>query len=330
MLELKKELEPAEILNLALAKGMRDFYVGYSGGKDSGIVLDIVSQTCPENFKGVLFCDTGIGTIETKKFVIELCKEKNYPLHILKPGNVLLCETCHKTANRTKNFDNKLCPKCDKECTPISYEMLILRFGFPGASSHPATMGWLKWYPILQFIRKRIAAGEKPVILSGIRKKESARRNSKFDKWHDREDKIDFVKPIFYKDNNWVMRYFIENDIKRSPVYNTLHLSGDCLCGCFATREELKLIEMFHPTVFSEIKRLETLIKEKGTAKAKKYGKWGYFKQSTDDIQAQTKMENFVCNDCILDNKLMASDTSRFNEEMNEIDKKLEMVKTLG
>jgi len=31
-----------------------------------------------------------------------------------------------------------------------------------------------------------------------------------------------------------------------------------------------------------------------------------------------------------LDNKLMASDTSRFNEEMNEIDKKLEMVKTSG
>jgi len=329
MLESKKTPEPTEILNLAIAKGLTDLYVGYSGGKDSGIVLDIVAQTCPENFRGVLFCDTGISTIETKKFVIATCKNKNYPLHILKPENVLICDTCHKTINRTKNFDDKVCPTCKNKGTPLSYEKAVLRWGFPSAYSHPQTMAWLKWHSIVQFILKKEALGEKPALCSGIRKKESKRRNRNFNYWLDKHDKLTFIKPIFYKNNNWVMRYFIENDIKRSPVYETLHLSGDCLCGCFGQTQDLKLIQMFHPTAFNEIKRLEELIKKEGSPNAKKYGLWGNTKKdtwgtSTKDVIAQTVLENFVCNDCILDHKKTEKDTNRFNHEMEDIDKKLE------
>tara|TARA_R100001086_G_C11796357_1_gene247665 strand:- start:20 stop:1024 length:1005 start_codon:yes stop_codon:yes gene_type:complete len=329
ILQDPKQLEPYEILEKAIAKGLSDFYVGYSGGKDSGTVLNIVAGFAPENFKGVLFCDTGIGTIETKKFVIENCKKKNYPLHILKPTNVLICDTCHKSLNRTKNFDAKICPICKNKGTPLSYEKAVLRWGFPSAYSHPQTMAWLKWHSIVQFLLKKEALGEKPAFMSGIRKKESKKRNKNFKHWHDKTDRINFVKPIFYKDNNWVMKYVIENNIKRSPVYETLHRSGDCLCGCFGQTQDLKLIQMFHPDAFNEIRRLEELIKKEGTPNAKKFGLWGNTRKdtwgtSTNDIIAQTNLENFICNDCILDNKSTSADNKRFNDEFDDIETKLE------
>ena len=55
------------------------------------------------------------------------------------------------------------------------------------------------------------------------------------------------------------MKYWITANIKRSPVYETMHISGDCLCGCFAKEEELGLLKMFHPEVYEEIKRIEEL-----------------------------------------------------------------------
>lgn len=327
-------MQPQEILDAAIAKGITDFYVGYSGGKDSGIVLDIISQTHPKNFKGVLFCDTGIGTIETKNFVIEKCKENNYPLHILSPQNILYCANCRPSLiNRTKNFNDKICPKCKNEGVPLSYENMVLRWGFPSAYSHPQTMAWLKWHSIVQFILMKEELGEKPAVMSGIRKKESKRRNRNFNDWYDKHDNITFIKPIFFKDNNWVMKYFIEHDIKKSPVYQTLHSSGDCLCGCFGKTQDLKLIQMFHPSVFNEIKRLEELIKKDGTPNAKKYGLWGntrndIYGSSTKDIIAQTNLEDFICNDCILDHKSTSADNKKFMDDLNNIEKKIEMITT--
>ena len=74
-----KEKTPEEILDYTLSIGHNSFYVGYSGGKDSGIVLNLVATKYPNFFKGVIYVDTGIGTDDTKNFVIQFCKEKNYP-----------------------------------------------------------------------------------------------------------------------------------------------------------------------------------------------------------------------------------------------------------
>ena len=106
MLELKKELEPTEILNEAITKGITSFYVAYSGGKDSGIVLDVVAKNYPNNFKGVVFVNTGIGTQATIDFVKDYCQKKCYPLFIVKPENV----------------------KRKKDGTPFGYEDLIELF----------------------------------------------------------------------------------------------------------------------------------------------------------------------------------------------------------
>jgi len=305
----QRELDPNEILDQAISEGITDFYVGYSGGKDSGIILDIVAENYQDNFRGVIFANTGIGTKATMDFVKSYCDEKKYPLFIVKPEDVV----------RVKKG------KYGKIGDVFSYSSLVKNKGFPKEGFHTTTMRVLKYFPMRKFIHDRIRLGEKPCIVSGVRKNESARRKIKWNSYLYNDGKMWFVSPIFFKSNDWVYRYFVENNIKRSPVYETLHISGDCLCGCFAKKDELKLLEMFHPDVFKKIKDLENEIKIKGTKEAKKYSTWGNG-GNTKDIESQTTMESFVCSDCILDRSSTDEDTKRFNDEFEDIEAKLETV----
>ena len=257
-LQYKQELEPNEILDQAISQGLTDFYVAYSGGKDSGIVLDIVAKNYPDNFRGVVFVNTGIATDATVSFVKDYCSKRAYPLYVLKPENVVR-----------------------KNGIPFSYENLVMTYGFPKEAFHRQTMQYLKYFPIRKFIKDRIA--------------------------HD-----------------WVYHYFIENNILRSPVYNTLHISGDCLCGCFADKSELKLLQMFHPEVYDKITYLENKIKSEGSDDAKKNATWGKYHQATNDIKAQTTIESYLCSDCILDRSATDDDTKKFNDEFENIEAKLD------
>ena len=86
---------------------------------------------------------------------------------------------------------------------------------------------------------------------------------------------------------------------------------------------------MFHPEVFAEIKRLEKLIKEKGTDEAKKYSTWGNNKQSTTEVESQSTIEDMVCTECFFDRDATDKDTKKFNDEMSDIDRKLDkLIKT--
>ena len=316
MKEFEVEKTPNEIVQEAINSGYEDFYVAYSGGKDSGIVLDLIAKEYPKYFRGVIFVDTGIATKATVDFVNDYCKKHNYPLDVLHPTDVV---------RKKKSPYGKI-------GEPFTFENLVLTFGFPTAGGHRVTMGYIKWFPIRKFMKNKIKSGEKACIIGGIRRKESKRRATRksYKNYINTDGNITFVLPLYYKSNDWVMRYFIENDIKRSPVYETLHISGDCLCGCFAKKDELKLLEMFHPEVYAEIKRLEKLILEKGTDLAKENSNWGNLNTSTINVKAEDKVEAALCAECFFDRDAKEDDTKRFDNEMTEIDKKLDKMTTTG
>lgn len=303
------EKTPREIIDEAIQAGRRDFYVAYSGGKDSGIALDIFAKEYPEYFRGVVFAETGIGTDATTEFIKKYCKDRNYPLFIVKPEDVIRKRNTHR----------------GKKGESYSYEALVLNYGFPKQPFHTVTMRHLKFFPLRKFIYDKTNAGEKPCIVGGIRKNESARRKMKWNKYFYNEGKMFFVSPIFFKSNEWVYEYFIKHDIKRSPVYETLHISGDCLCGCFAQKEELDLLKTFHPEVYDKIHELEKKIHEKGTDEAKENSTWGVHGQSTHS--AQDGAENFICNDCFFDSDGKEEDTKRYDNEFQDIENKLKNLK---
>ena len=299
------ERTPDEIMGEVMDKGFDSFYVGYSGGKDSGIVLDFISKNYPKQFKGVLYCDTGIGTKATMDFVKSWCKDHNYPLHILVATDV-------KRVRESKYGEIG---------DSFGFEAMVLNFGFPGVGNHNITMAQLKMYSIKKFCTARKKAGEKPIVISGVRRKESTRRSRRksYRTYINADGSTWFCCPLYFKSNDWVMKYWITANIKRSPCYNTIHISGDCLCGCFAQEEELGLLKMFHPEVYEEIKRIEKLIPTKGTDAAKKWCTWGNHNKTTLGVEAQDDIEGMVCTECFHDqnqDESKASDTSYLREDI--------------
>ena len=97
-----------------------------------------------------------------------------------------------------------------------------------------------------------------------------------------------FCSPLFYWNTSQVWNYIKSNELETCPVYQTLHICGDCLCGSFAEKEEAELIATFHPEAANQIQLLEN---EYG-------GKWGNG-SSIKGALKQNKITDFVCSECM-------------------------------
>lgn len=220
-----------------------DFYVLYSGGKDSACVAHYIATNYPKNFKGVVFTNTGIASQMTRQFVLEYCKEMGWPLFF--------------TWARKPYFD------------------IIMEKGFPNAGAHKVIMGYLKfqsWYYFLRSVKKNAC------FISGVRKKESWARNKiRFytKKPIDINATLTFAKPFLYKNGTQLVEYFIKNGLKKTKAYDFFDKSGECWCGCFYNDWELKMIEKHDPLLFDTIKWYEKQIQLRGTKMAKKFPHWG-------------------------------------------------------
>lgn len=237
-----------------------DFYVLYSGGKDSTCVAHYIAKNYPDNFKGVVFTNTGISSAMTRKFVIEYCKKMNWPLIM--------------TWARKPYYD------------------IVIEKGFPNAGAHKVIMGYLKfqsWYYFLRNIKKTSA------FISGVRKKESWARNKiRFytKKPIDINATLTFAKPFLYKNGNQLQKYFITNGLKATPAYDYFDKSGECWCGCFYNEWELKMIEKYDPFLFDTIKWMEKQVQLKGSKMAKKFPHWGR-SVGADYSELQSTLGNF-------------------------------------
>lgn len=222
-----------------------------SGGKDSVTTAHVLAAE--GRLERVVFIDTGIATPDLFPFVEKLCSDMAWPLEVIR--------------------------------TPKVYEELVLKFGFPGPAQHFLFMSLLKGRAIRAF--RRAHPGE--VLASGVRSKESARRLTNAKEWSLFEG-VWVYAPILSWPTEKVWDYVKRNGLPRSPAYKTLHISGDCLCGAFASPREVHLLEMFYPAVAARLKELERL-----TAGRKVGAKWGW---GEGFGSGQTKMESFVCQSC--------------------------------
>lgn len=64
--------------------GEENFYISYSGGKDSTVLSHLVDMALPDNQIPRVYCDTGIELIMIHNFVVDnACDDKR--IHIIKP-----------------------------------------------------------------------------------------------------------------------------------------------------------------------------------------------------------------------------------------------------
>lgn len=172
------------------------------------------------------------------------------------------------------------------ECvTPESYEQYCFRHGFPGPSAHRwmyirlkercikqlvrdstyhmdknvfhAVLNELhRFHPLVQhFLVEQILASmrkalearkERIMFLTGARKQESARRARHVEPIQRRGREI-WVSPLADWSKQEVMDAWQRSRLPRNEVADLLHRSKDCLCGAFASKDELEQIKLWFP-----------------------------------------------------------------------------------
>ena len=222
--------------------GKKNFYMLYSGGRDSGLVLDWMSEH--GKLKAVVHVKTNVGMKMTEDFVRDHCKSNGWKLIILEPR-----------------------PK-------FAYVSMALEHGFPGPSNHNVVMGRLKGLTMQNFFYS--LKDESACFVSGIRKKESSRRGRNFLTPIQQDGNVWFVSPFYFKTNEEMYKARLLKNIPTSPAYDHgLSVSGDCFCGCYSGYEEKDALRKADPHLAEFIAWMEEGVRKFGSENAKKYPKWG-------------------------------------------------------
>jgi 3'-phosphoadenosine 5'-phosphosulfate sulfotransferase (PAPS reductase)/FAD synthetase len=189
-------------------------YSLFSGGKDSFACTDVLAQA--GMLKGCVLIDTGIAADTWREDIIALCEQYNWPYEIV-PTN-------------------------------IRFEWLVWKYGFPGPGFHREAMNYLKGRAVKYWGQQH--KGE--ALASGVRTAESQRRgwSAKFESvW----EGVTVYAPLLYWTTKDTIAYGLERDYQKPRTYQTLGISGDCLCGAFAQGHEPEAIQEHYPIVHSRI-----------------------------------------------------------------------------
>jgi len=242
------------IIDKAVELGRDSFIVATSGGKDSGVVLDMAYKK--DIVDAVFYIKTNTGVQMTEDFVIDRCNELGLKCYIREPAP-----------------------------HPYVYVAYCLYAGFPDVSLHNSIMKYLKYYPMLKFVTEPEFKKKNVALLGGIRKFESTRRKLNYAyPIADDSNKIWFVNPIFYQKTESVYKYYIENDVKISPVYKYYPSSLECGCGSFAGgKQEMDTIRKLDPLRADFFEWIEDGIKRFGSPIAKRHTTWSGSKWSDED-----------------------------------------------
>lgn len=271
-----KDMSVKGIIQTTKDLGRDTFIVAYSGGKDSGTVLDIMQNE--DEVYGVLHLKTNTGVKPTEDFVKDVCQSRGLKLFIREP-------------------------------TPFKfiYVAMVLQTGFPSYFLHALYMKNLKYRPMQKFIAEPQFKGRNPCIVSGVRKFESVRRMGNYDAPINSEGDMWFMMPIFEWTNEQVYQYYLEKKLTRSPAYEKAKTSLECGCGSFASKNEFAAIEALDPNRAEFFKWIKYGIIHFGSEKAKQYADWGHQKMNDEetlqsladilemDIDEIKNIEKMVC-----------------------------------
>jgi 3'-phosphoadenosine 5'-phosphosulfate sulfotransferase (PAPS reductase)/FAD synthetase len=227
----------------------------FSGGNDSTVLAHLFRDDATH----AAHINTGIGIEQTRQFVRDTCMAWGLPLIERGPD------------------------------AKDSYRHLVLDQGFPGPAQHFKMYQRLKERGLRKVRAEFITdpRTQRVLFFAGRRRQESARRAEIPE--HERIGSTVWVSPLA----NWskldLNAYRREvGDVPRNEVADTLHMSGECLCGAFAKRNELDEIGMWYPAVRDEINALEVEVRDAGIPEPQCHWGWGAeraFQQSPDQME---------------------------------------------
>jgi 3'-phosphoadenosine 5'-phosphosulfate sulfotransferase (PAPS reductase)/FAD synthetase len=264
--------------------------VGFSGGNDSTTLTHLFRQ----DVDFALHANTTIGIEETREFVRNTCEEW---------GLALMERTPPRETDRYRHL--VLTRQRGKKGQALG--------GFPGPAMHFKMYQRLKERAIEQVQREVISnpRRERFVVILGRRRTESQRRS----RVHvvDRRGSRLNVSPLV----NWTKAdlntYRLRcascgKPLPRNVASDLIHMSGECLCGSFASPGERAEIAYWFPGPFEQIAELETALSGRedipehrktwgwGADPVKKAAETAYLKLF--DIEEESLKSGLMCSSC--------------------------------
>jgi 3'-phosphoadenosine 5'-phosphosulfate sulfotransferase (PAPS reductase)/FAD synthetase len=206
----------------------------FSGGHDS--LTSTALAALHHSFTAVVHINTGVGIEETREFVRETCKSRNWPLIEMHP-------------------DAK------------TYRDLVAEKGMPGGpKAHNTTYYWLKQRQVRRLVREhKTSPGDRIGLVTGIRASESERRmQGALAVPIRREGAQLWISPILDWSAVECGRLIASLGLKRNRVVDLLHRSGECLCGALAHRSEIAEIERWFPHEAMDLHAYEQIARDNG------------------------------------------------------------------
>lgn len=218
---------PVEIMEMALAHEPVESYALYSGGDDSLVTTHwaVEHYGCK-----VLNVDTGIGLKVTRRHILETAAHYGWDLTIIRA----------------------------KEDCGQDYREIVLEHGFPGPAGHQYMYARLKERAIELAVRRaKTKWKDKVMLITGIRADESDRRSGYEGREIDFKGAQMWVNPLYWVGLSEFERYRRDFQLRRGPASKMLGMSGECLCGAYASPGELAAIRLLEPETADQIESLE-------------------------------------------------------------------------
>lgn len=226
-------------------------YCLFSGGKDSFAAAKQLQ--IHGRLTAVVLLDTGIAIPDWEQSVLAVARQHGFPAEVYR--------------------------------TPIRYEWLVERYGFPGAGGHSMAMTYLKGRAIREFKR----AHPRAELASGVRWRESNRRAVNTKEVGQFEG-VTIYSPIFDWTTDETWAFCRAHGYEKPPQYIKIGVSGDCLCGSYARPDEREALREFYPEVHERICAIERS-RPAGAPRCK----WGWANAAPVE---KTEDEAMVCVEC--------------------------------
>jgi 3'-phosphoadenosine 5'-phosphosulfate sulfotransferase (PAPS reductase)/FAD synthetase len=238
--------------------------VMFSGGRDSLVVADLARRACPDIY--LLFIDTTVALPETVAFVHRAADHLGMHLEVVR--------------NPYGTFKDA-----------------VLRWGFPTPGRR-----WCLWYLKISALREFIKDHPSLLLLTGLRADESARRqrltaSGKIAPYVENANGVPTLSPIFYWSAREVRDYIGSRGLPTNDrIWDILHFSGECLCGAFQTKGELRLIRMASPRAFDTLMDIEMSLND--DRRRSRYIAWQRTGATAKGIAQETTLDRFLCGSC--------------------------------
>lgn len=220
-----------EIIKTTIAKyGEDNFYLSFSGGKDSTVLHYLLDMAIPNNQIPRVYIDTGIEYLAIRQFVLEMAKNDKriviikptqaikpmlekygYPFKSKEHSTKLNCwqlgqrET--KSIKKYMNFGQQFaCPTCLKYQFSDSFKLKV----------SPFCCRELKKKPVHKWEKQN----NRLVAITGMRKEEGGQRaNIKGCVLTDKNGKIKKFHPLLVVDDSWEEWFIKEHNIQLCELY---------------------------------------------------------------------------------------------------------------